>query len=312
MYAKFNDYWSKWARQRALSIQPQSLDSGNLYILPSRFGWAFAIVLLTLFLSAINYQVSAVFFLVFLLAIAGLVSAWEAHFNMKGLAVECLTIDDAWEGGNVKVILVLNKKRALSYALQYQFPHQEPLILEKFSGENIQISLSLPAEKRGCFKLPRITFSSYFPFGLFRVWGYIYFDTDYYVYPKSIDPGFWPQSAKDIGTNAATIAGNEEIYDLKPVLNPWTQPGRIAWKIAARGQGWYLKTMVSSEGNYWVFRLQDLPATHLEENLQHLCYWLQKAEKEGYFYGLELKGAKSELSQGPIHLTHCLRQLATY
>lgn len=39
--------------------------------------------------------------------------------------------------------------------------------------------------------------------------------------------------------------GDNEYYDLKQVDNPWIQPNLIAWKIAAKGQGWYLKTMTA-------------------------------------------------------------------
>ena len=70
--------------------------------------------------------------------------------------------------------------------------------------------------------------------------------------------------------------------------------------------------MVGSEGNYWLFRIQDLPEVGLEQNLQHLSYWVQQAEQSGYMYGLELPGVKTTMSQGSLHLTECLRQLAVY
>ena len=283
-----NHYWSGWVRNRALSMNAQQLDSGNLYIIPSGFGLAFGVVLLTLFLCAINYQVSSVFFLTFFLAVAGMASAWEAHFNLKGLSVHCLSIEDACQGDTIKVVLMLKAAKRLRYMVEYHFIDQEALILKTLNVDGAAVTLFLPAKTRGCFQLPRITFYSYFPLGLFYVWGYIYFDANYYVYPSSISPGFWPKSTVDLGGKPSLRVGNEEIYDLKQVTNPWTQSNRIAWKIAARGQGWYLKTMVSSEGNYWLFRIQDLPLAHVEQNLQHLCYWLQAAEKAGHFYGLEL------------------------
>ena len=70
--------------------------------------------------------------------------------------------------------------------------------------------------------------------------------------------------------------------------------------------------MVGLESNYWLFRIQDLPTENREENLQYICYWLQTAEHKGHFYGLELNGVRTNLSQGAAHLTHCLRQLASY
>jgi len=305
-------YWSRWAKQRALAENPQRFHSGNLYILPSLFGWLFALVLFTLFLCAVNYQVSSVFFLTFLLAVGGMVSAWEAHFNLKGIAVNCLSIDDVHQHGLVKVVLAIQPEKKMAYALKCHFIKQEVGTLDVIPSEGTRITLMLPAADRGCFPLPRITFYSYFPLGLFRVWGYIYFDTQYYVYPMSVSSGSWPTPASETGGHFLNREGNEEIYDLKPALNPWTQASRIAWKIAARGQGWYLKTMISPEGNHWIFRIQDSPSKLLEENLQHLCFWLEEAERKGYVYGLELKGTRTNLANGPAHLSQCLRQLATY
>lgn len=307
-------HWSRWVRRRALSQNPQELTAKNLYILPSLFGFICTAVWITLFLCAINYQISPIFFFTFLLAIAAMASAWEAHFNLKGLAVHCVSVGDAFQGEAVTILLSLSGGRKYRYALEYTFAKQKTSNrLEKLSPDGTEITLTLPAKERGYFKLPRITLYSYFPFGLFRVWGYIYFDTDYYIYPASVSPEFWPPSLADAGQESLVkISGDEELYELKQVSDPWTQSSRIAWKIAARGQGWYLKSMVSSEGNYWLFRIEDLPTAHLEQNLQHLCYWVRTAEEKGYFYGLELKGKRTNLTHGPEHLTYCLRQLATY
>jgi uncharacterized protein (DUF58 family) len=304
--------WSRWVRRRAFAVNPRRFDAGNLYILPSAFGWAFGLVLLTLFLCAINYQVSSIFFFTFLLAVAGMVSAWEAHFNLKGMLVTCLSIDDACLNESIKIVLEISLEKKSCYSLSYFFRDQTAIKIEKISPEGMQITLWLTAKQRGAHQLPRITFCSDYPLGLFRVWGYVYLDTSYYVYPMSVSPGFWPNSWIDTGNKSSQIIGNEELYELKPVVNPWTQSGRIAWKIAARGQGWYLKTMVSPEGNCWLFRIEDLPNSHLENNLQHLCYWLCEAERKGYAYGLELKGVRTVFSTGPGHLTQCLRQLAMY
>ncbi len=309
---KINHYWSRWVKRRALAVSPHRFDSGNLYIIPSSFGWAFFVMVVTLFLCAINYQVSSVFLLTFLLMVAGMLSAWEAHFNLKGLSIHCMSIEDAYQNEAVKVVLWATLEERSSYALECFFSNQEHFIFGKVALGGQQLTLWLPGKNRGCFKLPRITFRSYFPLGLFRVWGYVYLDENYYVYPKSISPGFWPEASIETGNKAAKKSGNEEIYELKPVINPWGQPGRIAWKIAARGQGWYVKTMVNPEGSCWLFRVEDLPPNDVEQNLQHLCYWLQTAEQRGYAYGLELKGVRTDLSQGPAHLTFCLRQLAIY
>ena len=312
MASSLQKYWSSWVKQRAFAVNPQKFDAGNLYILPSAFGWAYALVVISLFFCAINYQVSSVFLLTFLLAVAGMLSAWEAHFNLKGLSVNSISIEDACQNEAIKVVLWVTLEQQSCYALEYYFPNQDAIKIEKIPAEGAQVILWLPVNERGCFHLPRITFCSYFPLGLFRVWGYIYFDEEYYVYPRSVSPGFWPSTWLDNGNRPSQVPGNEEVYELKAVSDPWIQPSRIAWKIAARGQGWYIKTLMSPEGNCCLFRIEDLPITELEQSLQNLSFWLQTAEQRGYIYGLELKGERTPISQGFAHLTYCLRKLATY
>lgn len=307
--ARLTAHWFHWVRQRA---KKNVLDSQSIYIIPSLFGFAYAFVLLTLFFCAINYQVSAVFFLTFLLAMLGMVSALEAHTNLKGLSVICLSMTDSYPHGIVHIKLRLSTPNPHVYVLYCSFDREEERLIDEIKYKGTEVTLSLRANARGCYDVPRLNLKSYFPLGLFRAWGYIYFDEKYYVYPSPISPGFWPKAMGDEGHQADRVDGNEEFYELKSVTNPWAHPGRIAWKIAARGQGWFLKTMMSPEGESRLFCLDDLPGLDIELNLQHLSYWLHESERDGSGYGLELKGVQTKLSKGQAHLADCLRQLALY
>ncbi len=106
--------------------------------------------------------------------------------------------------------------------------------------------------------------------------------------------------------------GDDELYEIKNIDNPWIQPGRVAWKISARGQGWFLKSMQSAAGENWMFRMEDLPEQDIELSLCQLSYWIQEAEKNRKSYGLELNGLQTIISHGEEHLQRCLRLLAGY
>ena len=141
-----------------------------------------------------------------------------------------------------------------------------------------------------------------------------YFNMDYYVYPQGVSAGFWPENYGDQSQqqHSGHFSGDDELYELKSVASPWAQASHIAWKISARGQGWYLKTMTVSSGENWIFRIEDLAGGDIELNLQQLSYWIQTAEQEGHLYGLELNGERIEISHGKHHMAYCLRQLASY
>ncbi|STX29049.1 transmembrane protein [Legionella beliardensis] len=301
---------NQWFRARNDKGNSQTFGSRNSYILPSSFGWLYAFVLITLFTGAINYQISLIFLLVFLLALIGIGSAWEAQANLKGLSVKLLAIDDAEVGQAVCINLLISPNNKLRYALEFQVGKQAAIGLEQTSLNEFRMVLPLSTDRRGYFKLPTIKIYTLYPLGLFKTWGYLYFDEGFYVYPQPVFPGFWPAPITVQSNNQVALVGDNEFYDLRQVENPWAQPNLIAWKIVAKDQGWHVKTMDSSAGNYWLFQLSDLPFDDLEKKLQYLSFWLQNAEVNQDLYSLKLGRFTTPLSHGKQHLQQCLRQLA--
>ncbi|MES2217991.1 MAG: hypothetical protein V4501_06235 [Pseudomonadota bacterium] len=309
---QFKKSWERWVKKRNRAGNPQTLDSHNLYILPSKFGWAYGVVVITTLVGAVNSQINTIFLMTFLLAIIGMISALEAHANLKDLSFKFIVIKDSQQGIPVKITLFIQANRKRRFGVEFQIASQPKTRLEKIPLEGIEFIVPVETPMRGRFLLPPITISSLFPFGIFRVWSYLYFEEHYYVYPQPINPGFWPSPYHVDDIKQKHVSGDEEFYDLKQVENPWMEPKLIHWRIAAKGQGWFHKTMHSNEVDYWLFKLNDLPSRDIEFKLQNLSYWLQAAETNGMVYGLELKTAETKFARGHEHLEHCLRQLALY
>lgn len=309
---KFSLRWDKWARRRHSPGNPQIVDARNLYILPSGFGVAYGAVVIMLLVGAINYQINTIFLMTFLLAIIGMVSAYEAHSNLLNLTFQFVTIEDVTQGTAAKISLKVKPNTKIRYGISLRIASQVETRLEQIPQEGLQFILPLQTNARGYFSLPPIVITSIYPYGIFKVWGYLYFDEHYYVYPQPVDPGFWPEPSIDPSKKSKNIAGDEEFYDFKRVDNPWIEPKRISWKLAAKGQGWYLKRMSSNEVDFWLFKLAGIPYGDIESKLQHLCYWLQTAELNGLIYGLQLSATTTPYGNGKAHLQHCLRLLALY
>jgi hypothetical protein len=306
-------YWSQWVKKRIRSGNPHVLDSKNIYILPSKFGCVYAVLVLSLLTGAINYQISTIYLMTFLLAVIGLFSAWETHANIKDLSIQFISMEDVQQGRPAQLILLIKSGHRKRFSLEFQIGLQPKINLDLLTiNQGQQIILPVETTLRGFFPTPRVTLSSRFPFGIFCAWSYIYFDEHYYVYPQALDPGFWPLPIAQEQHISQSFLGQDEFYDLKQVENPWHEPNRIAWRIAAKGQGWYHKIMNSSHGEYWLFRLNDLKEEGLETKLQHMSYWLYEAEANNYVYSMKLADEFYEFSQGKEHLKSLLRQLALY
>lgn len=100
--------WERWFQKRSPGKSKQIFTSKNLYILPTGFGLAYAIVMLSIFTGAINYQVSAAFILTFFLIVIGIIGMWESHKNLSGLSVAFISTQDC-EAGKVNTVKVLIK-----------------------------------------------------------------------------------------------------------------------------------------------------------------------------------------------------------
>lgn len=309
---KSKNYWNQWINNRTPLTNPQILGSNNVYILPSGLGWIYGLIVLTLCSGAINYQISTLFLMTFLMAVIGLTSAWEAHSNLKDLSIQLISVEDTPQGKPAQVTLLIKPNTKTRFGVVFQIANQPVTRIEKIPPEGMQFILPVETTKRGCFALPRIKISSLYPFGIFKVWGYARFDLHYYVYPSALPPDFWPPPVSNQQGKRKNAQGDEEFFDLKQVENPWVQPNLIAWKIAAKGQGWYLKTRDNTEEDYWQFKLNDLPMEPIEIKLQNLCYWLLTAEQNGLVYSLDLTQNATPFSRGEHHLRHCLRQLALF
>ena len=81
--ARFRRGW----QSRLPRTDTQTLTQGNVYILPTRAGWMFALTLLVLLLASINYQLNLGYVLTFLLAGSGIVSMHVTHGTLRGLTL---------------------------------------------------------------------------------------------------------------------------------------------------------------------------------------------------------------------------------
>jgi uncharacterized protein (DUF58 family) len=309
---RVNKNWDRWVKRRNSPGNPQVIDSRNLYILPTGFGWAYGIMVFTLLIGSINYQINLIFLMTFILAIIGMVSACEAHGNLLNLSIKFIDAEDVQQGSPTKITLLAEVADKNRFGFGISVASQSEIRLESIPPVGVQIIVPIETHARGYFQLPRISITSIFPFGIFRVWSYAYFNEYYYVYPQPVNPGFWPAPSLDQNKQKKYAEGDEDFYDLKQVANPWTAPKHISWKIAAKGLGWYLKRMHSNEADHWLFKLDDLPAADIELKLQHLSYWLHAAEENGFIYGLQFAGSSTSFARGKQHLQDCLRQLALY
>src|ERR1700733_7078822 len=90
---------AQWIRRRqGEDVLPVTLQRRRLYILPTRTGMAFSVLLLLMLIAGLNYANSLALFTTFLLAGVALVAMHACHRNLLGLKVAELSCSDGIEG----------------------------------------------------------------------------------------------------------------------------------------------------------------------------------------------------------------------
>ena len=85
--------WQRWWQARLPRTDTLELTQRNLYILPTKVGWSFAVVLVVLLVASINERVNLGYALTFLLGGSALAATHQTHGNLQGLQLRLLLLE---------------------------------------------------------------------------------------------------------------------------------------------------------------------------------------------------------------------------
>ncbi|HCK82217.1 MAG TPA: DUF58 domain-containing protein [Candidatus Competibacter sp.] len=293
---------------------PIRLDRRRIYILPTRQGYAFALLLLLLFLWSINYSNSMGFAFTFLLTAVALNTMWQAHDNLLGLVIQGNGAEPVFAGQDARFGFRLeNPRRTPRHGIALQWRDREPLYVDVPAQSSVPVTLAVPAERRGWLRPGHVRVMTRFPLGLFQSWSWVEFDSAALVYPRP--RGRRPLPAALSGTPGSGLhelgAGSEDYAGFRQYA-PGDSPRRIAWKAATRTDRLLVKRFIDqARPELWLdWRL--LGVENVEPRLEQLCQWVLKAENDGHEYGLRLPGSNVPPARGDPQRRRCLEALALF
>ena len=314
--AALGHYVTAWINRR---VRPQTsairLDRQRIFILPTAHGYAFALMLLLLFICAINYKNSMGFALTFLLATVALNGMWRCHANLLNLRVHPGRAQPVFAGQVARLqVRIDNPDSHHRYGIGLQWRDQKPYFADIFPHGDNDFILAIPTTQRGLLRPGRLKIVTRYPLGLFQAWSWVEFEQACLVYPA-------PRGQQQLPTLSAATSGNgaidsgpgSEDYSGLRSYAPGDSPRHVAWKTAARGDDALLVKQFSSQAKpeLWLDWLL-LTDSDIEARLAQLCRWLLKAEAGGWSYGLRLPGTTIFPASGVSHRLHCLQTLALF
>jgi uncharacterized protein (DUF58 family) len=301
------------SRQRP-AREPVPLTRRRIYILPTRYGYAFAALLFLLFLWAINYSNSMGFAFTFLLAAVALNSMWRAHDNLLGLIIHPGVAEPVFAGQEARFTFRLDNPDLMPrYGIALQWRDRPLHYIDVPAQGSATVTLTIPAQRRGWLQPGPIRVLTRFPLGLLQAWSWVIFERNGLVYPRPRGRRPLPASLPGgTGSGAGEQGlGSEDYAGFRPYA-PGDSPRRIAWKAATHGGPLLVKRFTDqARPELWLdWRL--LGIDNVEPRLEQLCQWVLQAESAGLQYGLWLPGLKISPAAGAGHRRRCLETLALF
>jgi uncharacterized protein (DUF58 family) len=300
-----------WRKPR-IESGPLRLTARRLYILPTRSGLVFGLLLLGLLVGAINYGVSLAYLFTFWFAGLAVVGMLHTQRNLSGLVLRPGAVSPVFAGETaVFPLRVDNPGGVTRRRIGIRHPEGRCELRDIPAGESARIDLLLPQARRGWHVPGRFSLYSEYPLGLFRCWSVMELDWGVLVYPTpAADALPFPEADASDGDGAAPRGEGVDFTGLRG-YQPGDPPRRIAWKAVARG-GRELVTKQfagGAEPSLWL-DWRRTPERDPEARLSRLTRWVLDAHAAGLVFGLRLSGGEIAPQAGEAHLRACLEALA--
>jgi uncharacterized protein (DUF58 family) len=305
---------AQWMRRRqGVDQLPVRLERRRLYILPTRAGVAFGVLLFLMLLAGLNYGNSLALFLTFLLAAFALVAMQQCHRNLLGTQVTSVLAPPVFAGSPGSVQLTLANLDALARPqLEAALPGGAVMSVDLPAHGQRRLELPLATSARGVMRLERLRLATAHPFGLFRAWTWVHTPIELLVYPRPRGALPMPtQSALQRGLRPLPGAGADEWAGLRP-FRDGDSPRQVDWKAYARAAPLLVKEYSEGASELRLFDFAPLAHLDLEVRLSQLARWVVDAEARGERYGLALPGVWLPPHRGPEHRHRCLAALALF
>jgi uncharacterized protein (DUF58 family) len=305
--------FSTWAlRRQRYDSGTVTLNQRSIYILPTRQGFAFCLVLVVMLLGDINYNLSLGYVLTFLLATMGGMSMLHTFRNMAQLQIRAGHVEPVFAGEPAHFVFHVHNASMLNrYQINLHDAQGRQTVFDVAARGHTEAALSIPALRRGWLEPGRLTLYTRFPLGLFHAWSYLRFDVRSLVYPRPAARIPLPAASAHDGSGKQPASGDEDFAGLRGYVAGDTLQ-RIAWKALAREQGLQVKQFHALQGRELWLDWSQLPAIADERKLELLTRWVLDAELQGLRFGLRLPGVEMPPAQGQSHRGECLRALALY
>jgi uncharacterized protein (DUF58 family) len=306
-----------WFESRIPRTDTWTLTQRNVYILPTRAGFMFALVLLVMLLAAINYQLNLGYVLTFLLAGAGFVSMHMTHNTLRGMTLHLKPPPSGFAGEPLMLEIVLASPKRWLHGVGVGFEQttdrSHDVFVDVPGGGQSAAHLALVPPHRGWHAVPTLRVETRYPLGLFRAWTIWRPAARALAWPAPERPAApLPAAPAQAGESAATRASDSGKFDGVRAYRRGDALKSIVWKKTAKGGDLVSRDHQASVQRELWLDWQHTHASGTEPRLSRLAAWVLAADAAGLAHGLRLPGVELAPGSGTAHRRASLDALATW
>ena len=291
---------------------PYYLSQRRVYILPTRQGLTFTILLFVMLLGSINYSNSLGYFLTFLLASLFVISIFHTYNNLLRLSIGPAISQPGFARKEVKINISVTNPGKERFSIQTFVNKDNPFVSDLDAKSVSTIAFKTIFQSRGLNPLPRLTIQTTYPLGLFRAWTYVQLDQSVLTYPAPSQDRELPVNLHGMSNGKqADNKGNDDFKNLR-TFHPGDPLQHVHWKSYARHQNLLTKEFSGLQSEELWLNWSDTINSDSESRLSQLCRWVILANDTNIAFGLRLPGLEIKPGSGQKHYDFCLKQLALY
>ena len=289
------------------------LDKNRVYILPTKTGFLFGVLLIILLLGSVNYGKSLGFVLVFLLAGVGNVVMFSTWRNLAGLRLRAGGSCPVFSGEDARFAVQLeNNDSTVRYSIAISQDGKEYEVVDVPADGVEQIHFRKKAGQRGLLSAGRFRLYTEFPAGLFVAWTWIELGMQCVVYPKPVARASLPAGNSMADGEAALNGDGVEEYTGLRKYQAGDSWRRVSWKAAARSDELYTKDFAGAQPELQWIDWAAIAAGGTEARLSIMTRLVMDAETGQRYYGLRMPNIEITPDHGNKHYQQCLKVLALY
>ncbi|WP_457675139.1 DUF58 domain-containing protein [Thiolapillus sp.] len=305
-------------KQLVRIVRPSSqgeavVDGRRIYILPTRYGMVFGVLLVTLLIASINYANNPAFILTFLLTGIFVQAIFHTWRNLLHLHLRPLYADRVFAGETTFFHFRLRGAGDRAhYSLQFGFREQAPVLADCPASGETEIQVPFQTRHRGLLHPGRLIVETRFPLGLLRAWCYVETDMEAIIWPRFLDAPAEQGEAANAGSADGDRGRGTDDFTGYRGYHPGDSLAHVCWKALAGEKGLLVKQFGGDRVKQIWLDFDALDETSAEIRLGRLAGAIRALASQPVHYGLRLGEREIPPDKGEDHYRKCLDALALY